>query len=80
MRNWATYNQLIMEAPYAGPALAYNPAYWALRENHQRDDRDGHDACCIRSSKVTYCKLFYKLRPIGQCRANIPFRFCEWCP
>ncbi|KAK7481053.1 hypothetical protein BaRGS_00027689, partial [Batillaria attramentaria] len=70
-----TYEQLIMDPPYAGSALAHNPAIFALRQQYEAEDRQGHDACCLKSSHPLLCLFYYILRPIGQCRANIPFRF-----
>nr|KAG5701543.1 hypothetical protein BaRGS_024793 [Batillaria attramentaria] len=73
--NWETYNQIILDPPYAGAALAYNPAFWSQRDLYQLEDREPHDVCCKQASMDKFCRKFYKVRPIGECRANIPFRF-----
>ena len=70
-----TYEQLIVFPPIAGHALAFNPSYWHLRELYEREDKEGHDACCHPSTSTSMCFRFHLLRPIGQCRSNIPFRF-----
>ncbi|KAK7476342.1 hypothetical protein BaRGS_00032401 [Batillaria attramentaria] len=73
--NQVTYQQLIMDPPYAGSAVAYNPAYYDQRQQYQREDRQGHEMCCLKSSHPHYCQLYYQLRPVGECRPNNPFRF-----
>ena len=77
-----TYGRVILSAPNAGHALAYNPSYWHLKELYEREDKEAHDACCDPSlvlSDPGYCSVnFYLfLRPIGDCRADIPFRFSK---
>ncbi|KAK7092485.1 hypothetical protein V1264_008223 [Littorina saxatilis] len=70
------YEQLIMSRPNAGSALAYNPSYWHLRESYQTEDKSAHDSCCnINLSDPEYCRFYYLLRPVGGCRADIPFRY-----
>ena len=71
------YQQLVMDWPHAGHALAYNPVYSSLREQYLREDKEGHDACCHPSSIPLGCQAFYLLRPVGECREKIPFRFGE---
>ena len=72
-----TYQQLIMSPPYAGHALAYNTSYWHLKEIYEPEDKQGHDACCDPSASPYNCFFFYSLRPIGECRGQIPFRFSK---
>ena len=72
------YQQLIMFPPYAGHALAYNPSYWHLKELYELEDKEAHDACCDPSASTVNCFFFYSLRPIGECREQIPFRFSKY--
>ncbi|KAK7092486.1 hypothetical protein V1264_008224 [Littorina saxatilis] len=69
------YGQLINYLPDAGTALAYNPSYYHLRNKYKMEDKLGYDSCCSLDLHPLYCIFYYFLRPIGECRAEIPFRF-----
>ncbi|KAK7495536.1 hypothetical protein BaRGS_00013234, partial [Batillaria attramentaria] len=74
-RNQATYQKLIVGPPLAGAAQAYNPDSYSQRDKHVTEDRNPHDWCCKQSDLAGFCELYYIVRPVGQCRDKIPFRF-----
>nr|KAG5705631.1 hypothetical protein BaRGS_034829 [Batillaria attramentaria] len=71
----ATYQKLIVGPPLAGAAQAYNPDSYSQRDKHVTEDRNPHDWCCKQSDLAGFCELYYIVRPVGQCRDKIPFRF-----
>ncbi|KAK7092711.1 hypothetical protein V1264_008414 [Littorina saxatilis] len=74
---WSSFGQFISDPPHAGSATAFNPAFWSLQSDYQREDRQAHDVCCYNTTKDGFCKAFYRLRPVGKCSSRIPFSFCE---
>nr|KAG5698139.1 hypothetical protein BaRGS_001734 [Batillaria attramentaria] len=75
--NWDIFGQYLSDAPHAGSATAFNPSFWSLRSDYQREDRQAHDVCCYNTTNSDYCRMYYELRPIGECTTRIPFRFCR---
>nr|KAG5698733.1 hypothetical protein BaRGS_008507 [Batillaria attramentaria] len=73
--DWSTFGQYLSDAPHAGSATAFNPAFWSLRSDYQLEDRQAHDICCYNTTNSDYCRMYYELRPIGECTTRIPFRF-----
>ena len=75
---WSVWGQYLTDAPHAGSATAFNPAFWSLRADYQREDRRAHDVCCYDTTNPDYyCNKYYELRPVGECSTRIPFSFCE---
>ncbi|XP_070174967.1 uncharacterized protein [Littorina saxatilis] len=72
---WSSFGQFISDPPHAGSATAFNPAFWSLQSDYQREDRQAHDVCCYNTTSDRYCNAFYELRPVGQCSSRIPFSF-----
>ncbi|KAK7476341.1 hypothetical protein BaRGS_00032400 [Batillaria attramentaria] len=74
--NSPSFKHLYTSLPNAGSVLAYNPIYVELRDKHVTEDRQGHEACCMKASHPKYCDQYYELRPEERnCQADVPFRF-----
>ncbi|KAK7446068.1 hypothetical protein BaRGS_00040292, partial [Batillaria attramentaria] len=71
---------LITDPPNAGHATAFNPSFRSLVADYNREDKEAHYACCVKSTKDKLCKNFYDLRPLQtSCSYNLPLRFANLC-
>ncbi|XP_025082446.1 uncharacterized protein LOC112557056 isoform X3 [Pomacea canaliculata] len=73
--DWSSNGQFIADAPDAGSATAFNPVFWSLRADYQREDREAHDICCYNTTSPEYCQMYYELRPVRTCTTRMPFSF-----
>lgn len=64
-----SFGSIINSFPYAGGILSSNP-FFDLVDYNTYDVTPWND-CCIRS---TYCRFFYRIRPMGSCYRRSPFR------
>ena len=52
-------------------------SYWHLKERYEPEDKQDTMPAVTRPPHPYNCFFFYSLRPIGECRAQIPFRFSK---